>query len=189
MVTVNTGVSDVLSIVVPLAVVGVIIAGVALIGLKSKTFKGFAIFGGVFAILGVVGVFASSMALDNADSTTYKNFDNPVAAQVYINENGATLPKTDVNLSRAELNEGTLKNAIVETADLDEITEMKSGDGFYKTLSQGGEMDFTAERNHSEVDGVISYEEVEGTVSYDEDSIIVKITNADGSVEVFTSAV
>lgn len=185
MVTVNTGVSDVLSLVVPLAVVGVIVAGVVLIGLKSKTFKSFAIVGGIFATLGVVGVFASSMALDSADST-YKNFNNPVAAQVHINENGAKLPKTDVNLSRAELNEGTLKNAIVETADLDKITEMKSGDGFYKTLSEGEEMKFTAERNHSEVDGVISYEEVEGTVSYSDNSIIVKITGADGSVETFT---
>lgn len=124
----------------------------------------------VFVIPAFVGagMFFLSFAGLGAD---YKTFDNPIVAAVERGDSSRSV----------EFNENKLKQSILETAELDKIVEMRSGSGYYKTLSVGDEIKFTAEKDNSE--------KVEGTVSYTADSIIVKITGADGNTEVFRSAV
>jgi len=188
MITVGSGVVELLAILAPFVVLGIAVGLVVLLAVISKRhgklFKTSAVLVGV---LGVVGAFASNVAL--SEKATFETFDNPVEAQASVDSSVVDTGLFSVPVKGAEINEGSLKNTIMDTADLDKITEMRQGDGFYRTLAQGEEVKFTAERNSIEEAGKVSYEVVEGTVSYDEDSIHIEITDGDGNIEVFESQV
>lgn len=188
MITVNSGFTEMLAIIAPLIVLGITAGIIVLFAVLSKRhgkiFKTSAAFVGV---LGIVGAFASNMAI--LEKNTFESFDNPVVAQAVVDGTAKDIGTFEVATKSASINEGLFKNTVMDVADLDKITEMRQGDGFYRTLAQGEELEFTAERNSTEDMGSVSYEVVEGTVSYTEDSIRVEITDGAGNVEVFESAV
>lgn len=188
MITVSSGFTEMLAILAPFVVLGVTAGIIVLFAVLSKRHgKFFKTSAALVGVLGIVGAFASNMAF--LEKNTFESFDNPVAAQAVVDGSARDVAGAfEVETKSASINEGSLKNTVMEVADLDKITEMRQGDGFYRTLAQGEEIEFTAERNSTEEMGTVSYEVVEGTVSYTEDSVRVEITDGAGNVEVFESA-
>ena len=130
-------------------------------------------FGGIaMSFAGVVLVVASFVGGVGA---TYKTFDNPVIAAENVNaDSEKTTPSVKVN-------EDILQQSIVKTADLKKIVVMKPGAGYYKTLSEGDEIKFTALDNNDT--------EIEGTVSFTASTMVVKIIDEDGIEQTFTKNV
>lgn len=121
--------------------------------------------GGIFAIVSFVGGVGAD----------YKTFDNPVIAAENINVDSEKVAPG------IEFNEGILQQSIIKTADLKKIVVMKRGAGYYKALSEGDEIKFTALDNNDT--------EIEGTVSFTASTMVVKIIDEDGTEQTFTKNV